>query len=89
MAIELTKEQRTRAVASIERYFKENMDETIGNIGAAALLGFFLDEIGTIAYNRGVQDAQSRLLQAVNEVDIEVHEAEFDYWHKFDKARRR
>ena len=41
MTIELSKEDRAQAVASIERYFRENMEEKIGNIAAGALLGFF------------------------------------------------
>ena len=40
MAIELSKEDRAQAIASIERYFREHMDERIGNIAAGALLGF-------------------------------------------------
>ena len=92
MTIELTKEARAQAVASIERYFKEHMDERIGNVQAGALLGFFLDEIGPSVYNKGVADAQERLQARVMEVDIEVHEEEFDYWRKHDQkpgTRRR
>lgn len=35
-----------QAIASIERYFREYMDEKIGNVSAGALLGFFLEEGG-------------------------------------------
>ena len=48
MTIEIPKEARTQAIASIARYFSENMEEKIGNIAAGALLGFFLDEIAPI-----------------------------------------
>ena len=48
MTIEISKEARKEAVALIERYFQENMEERIGNIAAAALLGFFLEEIGPL-----------------------------------------
>lgn len=92
MTIELNKEARAQAVASIERYFKENMDERIGNVQAGALLGFFLEEIGPSVYNKGVADTQERLQARVMEVDIEVHEDEFDYWRKHDQkpaTRRR
>jgi len=43
MPLELPKDTRAAAIASIERYFREHMDEPIGNIAAAGLLGFFLD----------------------------------------------
>lgn len=89
MPIEIHKEHRTRAIASIERYFKENMDEPIGNVAAGGLLGFFLEEIGPLVYNQAVHDVQQRLQERVAELDIEVHEREFDYWPKFDKTPAR
>ena len=82
MAIELTKEERAEAVASIQKYFRENMEEPIGNIAAGALLGFFLEEVGPTLYNKGVTDAQERIQVRVAELDIEVHEDEFQYWRK-------
>lgn len=88
MTLELPRETRDEAIASIERYFRENMEEKIGNIAAGALLGFFLEEIGPTLYNRGVADAQERLRMRIDELDIEVHEEEFGYWRKFDRARR-
>ena len=88
MTIELPKEARAQAIASIERYFRENMEEKIGNIAAAGLLGFFLEEIGPTVYNRAVADVQERLLARVSELDFEVQEEEFSYWRKFDKLRK-
>jgi uncharacterized protein (DUF2164 family) len=89
MTIELTKEARQQAIASIERYFQEHLDERIGNIAAGALLGFVLEEIGPSIYNRAVADVQERLGARVAELDIEIHEEEFDYWRKYDKTRPR
>jgi uncharacterized protein (DUF2164 family) len=88
MPIELSREARQEAVASIERWFLENRDEKVGNITAGALLGFILEEIGPAVYNKAVADVQERLLERVQELDIEVHEDEFQYWRKFDKARK-
>lgn len=88
MAIELAKETRAAAVASIERYFQEHLDERIGNVAAGALLGFFLEEIAPSVYNRAVADVQERLQLRVSELDLEVHEDEFGYWQKFERAAR-
>ena len=82
MPIELSTDARKKAVASIERYFRENMEQKIGNIGAGALLGFFLAEIGPSVYNKAVADVQDCLQVHVSEVQIEVKEEEFRYWHK-------
>jgi uncharacterized protein (DUF2164 family) len=87
MTIELSKEARKEAIASIERYFQENMEERIGNIAAGALLGFFLEEIGPAIYNRAVADAQERIQARVMDLDIEVHEDEFQYWRKYKSPR--
>ena len=89
MTIALTPEMRKEAIASIERYFREHMDERIGNIAAGALLGYFLEEIGPLVYNKAVADVQERLQARVTEVDIEVHEDEFAYWRKFDREQRK
>ena len=88
MTIELSKEARKEAIASIERYFRENMEEPIGNLAAGALLGFFLEEVGPAIYNRAVSEAQERLQARVSELDIEVHEEEFQYWRKYERKGR-
>ena len=91
MTIELPKDVRAQAVSSIERYFRENMEEKIGNVAASGLLGYFLEEIGPLVYNQAVADVQERLQARISELDLEVHEEPFQYWQKFDrsgKARR-
>ncbi|MBS1176135.1 MAG: hypothetical protein H6R06_547 [Proteobacteria bacterium] len=87
MTIELSKDVRAQAIASIERWFKENADEPIGNIQAAALLNFFIAEIGPSIYNQAVVDAQQRLQMRVAELDIECHADEFGYWRQTGRKR--
>lgn len=85
MSIELGKEAKAQAVASIERYFRENMEEPIGNVAAGGLLGFILEEIGPSIYNKAVLDVQERLQARISELDLDVHEEEFGYWRKFER----
>jgi uncharacterized protein (DUF2164 family) len=87
MTIELTKEARKAAASSIERYFKENMEEEIGNVTADALLQFFIEEIGPSIYNKAVSDVQARLQSRIMELDVEVYEDEFGYWQKRQRKR--
>jgi uncharacterized protein (DUF2164 family) len=89
MTIEISMETRQELIKSIERYFEENMEEKIGNIAAGALLGFFLDELGPVVYNKAVMDVQERIQARVAEVDIDVHEEEFQYWRKYDLQRKK
>ena len=83
----LSKEARAQAVASIERYFIEHMEERIGNSQAAALLNYVLEEIGPSIYNQAIADAQERLRMRIDELDIECHADEFRYWPKFERKR--
>jgi uncharacterized protein (DUF2164 family) len=85
MTIELHKDQRAAAIASIERYFRDHVGEPIGNVAAAGLLGFLLEEIGPSIYNQAVADVQERLQLRVGELDLEVHEDEFQYWRKYER----
>lgn len=82
MGIKLRPDTREAAIASIQRYFLEERDESIGNLGARGLLEFFLAEIGPSIYNQAVADAQLSLQARVMEIDIEVHQDEFQFWRK-------
>lgn len=88
MTIEIPKEARAQAIKSIERYFDENMEEKIGNIAASALLGFFLEDIAPLVYNQAVAEVQERLQARISEIDLEIHEDEFQYWRKFERNRK-
>lgn len=87
---ELPEPTRTDAIASIKRYFDENL-EPIGDLPAGLLLNFFLEEIGPAIYNRAVHDAQARLTQRVADLDGELFTDEFQYWprHAAKKKPRR
>jgi uncharacterized protein (DUF2164 family) len=85
VAIVLDKQVRAQAVASIERYLEQELGHRVGNIAAGAMLGFFLEEIGPSVYNQAVADVQERWQARVSELDLEVHEDEFQYWRKFDR----
>lgn len=84
----MSREARSQAVASIERYFAEALDQRIGNVAAGALLGFVLEEIGPLVYNQAVAQVQERLGARIQELDIELHEDEFTYWRKRQSATR-
>jgi uncharacterized protein (DUF2164 family) len=88
VSIELSREARAQALTSIERYFNESMEQRIGNIAAGALLTFFLEEIGPTVYNKAVAEVQERMQARVLELDIEVHEEEFQYWPNRAKSAR-
>jgi uncharacterized protein (DUF2164 family) len=82
MAIKFPKETEKRLIASIKRYFAENMEDDIGELKATLFLEFCLKEIGPSIYNQAVTDAQAWMQEKLTDLDGSCHEAEFDYWKK-------
>jgi uncharacterized protein (DUF2164 family) len=89
IAIEISKEARAEAIASIQRYFEENLPERIGTLPAGMLLDFVLQEIAPVVYNKAIMDAQGRLQQRILDLSGELFAEEFQYWPKTDAKRRR
>ncbi|WP_263358089.1 DUF2164 domain-containing protein [Acidicapsa ligni] len=87
-AIEISKQARADAIASIQRYFQENLSEPIGDLPANLLLNFFLEEIGPVIYNRAVADAQTRMEERVADLPGELYTDAFQYWIKADNKRK-
>jgi len=69
-------------LGSIKQFFKEELEEDIGDLKARAVLEFFLREIGPSVYNQAIADAQASLERAVTDLSGERYEPEFDYWKK-------
>jgi uncharacterized protein (DUF2164 family) len=87
--IDLSKKSRADAIASIQRYFEENLPEPIGDLPAGLLLDFFLEEVGPVIFNRAVVDAQTRMQLRVADLAGELYVDEFQYWPKLDAKRRK
>ena len=87
MSIELSQSVRDEAVASLQQYFERNMPEPIGDLAATLLLNYFVEEIGPAIYNKAISDAQVRQQQRVMDLEGELYEDPFQYWHKA-KAKR-
>jgi uncharacterized protein (DUF2164 family) len=86
--VELSKQARTDAIASLKRYFEENL-EPIGDLPAGLLLNYIVEEIGPVIYNKAINDAQARLQQRVTELDGELYAPEFEYWPNVEKKRKK
>lgn len=82
MAIQLPKETERRAIASIQQYFAETLDDGIGDLKASMLLQFFLEEIAPSVYNQAIADAQAHLQERVSDIEGSCFEAEFAYWRR-------
>lgn len=88
MNLNLAKQTRADAIASLQRYFQENMREPIGDLPAGLLLDFFVEEIAPAIYNQAIADAQARMQMRVSDLNGELFADEFPYWPKTDAKRK-
>ncbi len=80
MPIVLTPEATKQLVASIKRFTAEHLDEEVGDLKAALFLDFCLAEVGAVAYNQAIADAQQYFQGRTADLDGVCYQPEFSYW---------
>ncbi|HEY4218737.1 MAG TPA: DUF2164 domain-containing protein [Gemmatimonadaceae bacterium] len=80
MTINLSVDARKHSVASIKRYFTEELEQDIGELKAGMVLDFILAEIAPSVYNAAIADAQTYLRDRVADLDGACSVPEFGYW---------
>lgn len=78
--IELPENARKQAIASIRKYFDEDLDNEIGDLKAALVLDYFLAEIGPAVYNAAIADARAFFDERAADLSALCHRDEFPYW---------
>ncbi len=78
--VTISAEARKQAIASIKRYFEEEMDQEIGDLRAGLLLDYILTELGPAVYNQAVADARAFFEERAADLDGVCYRAEFPYW---------
>jgi len=74
--IEFSKEEKAVIVGKIQLYFREELEQTIGQFDAEFLLDFFSEEIGAYFYNRGLYDARAVLEKNLESITDAIYEIE-------------
>ena len=82
MSIVLPKDKEARIMESIKQYFKENLENEIGDLKASLLLDYFMNEIGPVIYNQAIIDAQTFMTEKINDLDSSCYHPEFMYCKK-------
>jgi uncharacterized protein (DUF2164 family) len=80
--IEIPPVARTRAIASIQRYFREELDQDVGDLKAALLFEYFLAEHGTTIYNQGIADARAFFEERSADLAAICYQIEFPFWDR-------
>lgn len=71
---------RELLLGSIQRFFREELDDEIGELKARLVLDFLWKEVGPAAYNQGVADAQAWLMERLGDLEGSVHADDSGYW---------
>jgi len=74
--IEFSKEEKKVIIDRIQLYFREELDQEIGNLASEFLLNFFSEEVGSYHYNRGLYDAQAILMNKMDTITEAIYEIE-------------
>ena len=82
MNIQPSKEETVQLVSSIQKYFKEELDQEIGELQAKLLLDYFFKEIAPLAYNKGVSDAETYLLTQIEDLPGTCFQEGLTYWKR-------
>jgi uncharacterized protein (DUF2164 family) len=79
-ALTLSDASKTRAVASIKRFFVDELDQDIGELKASLVLDYILAEHGPAIYNQAIADAKSFFDERVADLSAVCYHKEFAYW---------
>jgi uncharacterized protein (DUF2164 family) len=82
MDISLSPDARKKSLASIKRYFAEDLDQDIGDLKADLILEFILKEIAPTIYNNAIGDAQAYFRDRVADLDGACSVTEFAFWKR-------
>ncbi len=74
--IEFSKPEKELIVRKVQMYFREELDQEIGQFDAEFLLDFFAEEVGAYFYNRGLRDAQAVIEAKVADINDALYEIE-------------
>jgi uncharacterized protein (DUF2164 family) len=87
MTITLSDNARKHSIASITRYFAQELDQDVGELKAGLVLDFFLKEIAPAVYNSAIADAQTYIRDRLVDLEGVCSVPEFAYWPKSASRR--
>ena len=73
MILKLSKEEKTQIITHIQRYFREERGEEIGELAAGFWLDFMIEQIGPFTYNQAISDIQVVLTQKMESLEEDIH----------------
>ena len=74
LKIKLSKPEQQKLIEKTQTFFSQERDETIGLVAAEEILDFFVEELSTAFYNKGLDDARQWLRKRLEETDFSYDE---------------
>ena len=68
MEIELNKEVRVVLIENLKRYYWNERNEELSNLGAELLLDFIINDIGPYIYNKAVEDSYDYMNERIEDL---------------------
>ena len=78
MPIKLSDDRRTILVADIQKYFSQELDESIGELKAGLVLDFFMKHLGPPVYNQAIRDARGFIQDKLIDLEGDFYEPDED-----------
>jgi uncharacterized protein (DUF2164 family) len=85
MAIDPRPPETEQLIHSLKKYFASELDQDLGDLPARFLLDYIFKEIAPIAYNQGVNDAETFFRGRLEDLPATCFEPALTYWHKKKK----
>lgn len=78
MRIKLSEERRSVLIGAIQAFFREQLDDDIGELKAGLVLDFFVKQLGPPVYNQAIRDAHGFMQDKLVDLEGEFYEPEED-----------
>jgi len=80
MPLELTKQESVEIIPSVQKFFREELEQDLSEMRAQFLLDYVMKEIAPYAYNKGVKDAEAYFRSKVEDLPATCFEDGLTYW---------
>ena len=76
--ISISRKNKDKIVQILQEWFKDNLDQDIGNLDAEFLTDFFTENIGALYYNQALKDVHTLIYEKTESLVDNIYELSTD-----------
>ena len=76
--ISISRKNKDKIVQILQEWFKDNLDQDIGNLDAEFLTDFFTENIGGLYYNQALKDVHTLIYEKTESLADNIYELSKD-----------